>query len=224
MQSKIKVLLIDDDEMVCAVLPKALKNRDILADVVGDTSQARDRMAGEGYDMLLLDVTMPGQSGLQFLEEIRDAGDAVPVVMVTSDNAQSSRMKGFELGADDYVTKPFEPDELAARIKAVFRRSRLLPIVQIRDLLVDFGHRTVTRGDSRIDLSPREFEVLIALIEVRGAVLSRKRLLEQVWNVDFEPGTAMVEVQIARLRKKIDTEEHSVIQTVPGKGYCIPRN
>ena len=220
----ITALLIDDDEMIRAVLPAALEPRGIHIEVASDAEQARQCIAkkARGYDVLLLDVSMPGESGLEFLSQLRETGDRTPVLMVTSDSALDSRVRGLELGADDYVIKPFEPDELAARVKAVVRRSQMLPIVLVQDLTVDLARRTVMRGETRIELSPREFDVFMALVEARGEPLSRQQLLEQIWDVHFEPGTAMVEVQIARLRKKIDTETQSVIETVPGSGYRIP--
>jgi len=227
MQSMIRALLVDDDEMVCAVLPSALLHRGIAADVVSDTQQAKISVGNKAippYDVLLLDVTMPGQSGLEFLEELRNSGDDTPVIMVTSDTAHSSRMRGFDLGADDYVTKPFEPDELAARINAVVRRTQRLPILQVKDLTIDVAHRSVLRGEDPIELSPREFDVFMALIEARGDTLSRQQLLEQIWDVHFEPGTAIVEVQIARLRKKVESGQHKVIETVKGSGYRITRD
>lgn len=220
----INVLLVDDDEMIRSILPSALKRHGISMEVAEDCADAKSRLGDTGtrpFDVILLDITMPGQTGIEYLEELRASGDQTPVIMVTSMSAHTARMEGFQLGADDYVVKPFQPDELAERVKAVIRRSQTLPIMHVKGLHIDVAHRSVQRSDKKVDLSPREFELLMALVEAKGDTLSRQQLLEQIWDVHHEPGTAVVEVQVARLRKKVDSKDNPVIQTVPGEGYRI---
>lgn len=202
-------------------MQRGLRESDIEC-AVAETAEAGLEQLGETppgpFDLVLLDVMLPGQSGWEFLQEIRDRGFHVPVIFLTARHGVSERVQGFELGADDYVIKPFDFAELLARIKAVIRRRMALPVLEVRGLVLDLAGRTVGVGGRRFDLSPREFEMLRALVEEREVALSRTALLRRVWNLDFDPGTNVVEVLVRRLRTKIGA---SWIVTVSGEGYRL---
>lgn len=176
---------------------------------------------GEGYfDVILLDVALPGESGWDFLDSLRDSGNTTPVIFLTGSRALEERVRGLRLGADDYVVKPFETDELMARIEVVLRRQPASEL-EVGDLMIDLKRRLVQSGDRRIELSPRGFDLLRELAEARGRALSKDELLRRVWDIEFDPGTNVVEVQVARLRKKLQDHGASRIETVMGKGYRL---
>jgi two-component system copper resistance phosphate regulon response regulator CusR len=173
------------------------------------------------FDLILLDVMMPGRSGWDLLEELRGCGDATPVIFVTARHEVDERVRGLRLGADDYVIKPFDLAELLARIHAVLRRRGAPTLVQVGDLRIDLVRRNVEDAGRRIELSALEFSLLRALAEAKGRVLSRRELLRQVWDIDFETGTNAVDVQVARLRRKIGKSGPLLVQTVVGQGYRL---
>ncbi|MEM7516970.1 MAG: response regulator transcription factor, partial [Planctomycetota bacterium] len=161
------------------------------------------------------------------LEDLRASGNVTPVIFVTASEGVENRVRGLRSGADDYIIKPFSPEELIARIEAVDRRQHVLPVIQVADLSVDMGRRTAERGGTRIDISPREYDLLVALLEARGATCSRAELLDKVWGIQEDTGTNVVEVQVARLRRKIDKGQTPLIHTVTGIGYRLtdqPKN
>jgi len=217
----VRVLLIDDDAEVRGVLPAALQRRGIQTRAVEGVADARSCMASESFDALLLDIAMPGTSGMEFLADLRQTGYRDPVILVSAHEAVQERVKGLALGADDYVVKPFDPEELVERIRAVVRRNRRVPVLTRGDLVVDVGRRSVRRAGRKVELSPREFDVLLVLLEADGEVVTRDQLLREVWDMPAEPGTTMVEVQITRLRKKLDRDSPHLIQTVVGRGYRL---
>src|SRR5262245_46665952 len=171
--------------------------------------------------MILLDVMMPALSGWELLHDLREHGRETPVIFVTARDAVEERVKGLRLGADDYVIKPFAFSELLARIEAVIRRRQSLAPIEVFDLRLDLARRQVRRGDRSIDLSPREFDLLLALVRAGGRVLSRSELLREVWSIEFDPGTNVVDVHIGRLRRKVDRHGPPLIQTVRGEGYRL---
>ena len=216
-----KVLIIDDDPGVRQLVRTVLERRGFEAVPVASASEAKLKLIEDpgSLDLILLDISMPGQSGWDFMGDLRAGGDETPVIFLTAHHRVDERVKGFELGADDYVLKPFEPSELIARIEAVERRRNILPVITFGDLRVDMAHRIVERSGTRIECSPREFEVLGALLEAKGRTLSKAELLRTVWGMDDDPGTKVVEVQVARLRRKLDQGQDSMIETVLGEGY-----
>lgn len=214
------VLLIDDEDPIREYVRTVLEKEGIACVAVGDTESARARLSEEdSFDVILLDVTMPRESGWDFLEYLRDAGDETPVIFLTGHGSTEERVRGLNLGADDYVAKPFEATELLARIDAVVRRSKQIPLIEVGDLKLDLARRIVSRAGRRVDVSPREFDVLQALVEAKGEVVSRADLLKRIWGIEFDPGTNVVEVQVARLRKKLQRTGPPVIETVVGRGY-----
>ncbi|MFT5050821.1 MAG: two-component system OmpR family response regulator [Chlamydiales bacterium] len=173
------------------------------------------------FDVILLDVSMPEQDGWQFIEDLREANDNTPVIFLSGNKGVGAKVKGLELGADDYIEKPFASEELLARMDAVVRRRNTLPVLSLGDLQLDLGHRTVRRGGVRIDLSPTEFDLLHCLVAGRGETISKSELLESVWGIHSDPGTKVVEVHISRLRAKIDRTEPHLIETVVRRGYRL---
>lgn len=176
------------------------------------------------FDLVLLDVDMPGMTGWELLMEIREKGDEVPVIFVTGSTQPPDRVRGLHMGADDYVNKPVNFDELLARVDAVLRRRRSLPTLEFGDLRMDLARRKVERGARDVELSPREYDLLFALVEADGEPLSRERLLREVWGLDFDPETNVVDVHIGRLRKKLAGSGHALIETVRGQGYRAVRD
>ncbi len=215
-------MIVDDDSKFRRYISRGLEDSGIACRTAEEPDEARRLLGQAGpFDLILLDVMMPGRTGWEFLGELREAGIETPVIFLTARQAVEERIKGLRLGADDYIIKPFEFNELLARIEAVVRRRQALPTLELADLRLDLASRTVERGGVRVDMSPQEFDLLRALVESRGKVLSRAQLLKSVWNIDFDPKTNVVQVQIARLRRKIDCFDPPLIQTIIGKGYRI---
>lgn len=221
-----RILIVDDEPGVRRYVERALALHGTEGHAVATTSEAQDLLRREDYDAILLDIAMPGETGWEFLERLRAEGDETPVIFLTAHQSLDERVRGLRLGADDYVAKPFQPEELVARLEAVLRRRRSLPVLHVGPLKMDIGRRSVEVDGARIELSPREFDVLVELARAEGRVLSREKLLRSVWAIDFEPGTKVVEVQVARLRRKLGRGTRSdLVQTVVGEGYrlAVPR-
>lgn len=216
-----KVLIIDDDPGVRKFLARVLDVHGWESEAVARPSEARPVLAEADFDAILLDVSMPGETGWEFLEAIRAEGDDTPVIFLTAHQTVEERVRGLRLGADDYVVKPFEPDELIARLEAVYRRRHSMPVLTVGPLRIDLARRVVELDGERIEISPREFEVLGELVQARGQTLSKAELLRRVWGIDFDPGTKVVEVQVARLRRKLARTGGQLIQTVIGEGYRL---
>ena len=217
------LLIIDDETDVRALLRQILEEAEHTCQEAADATAALECLREQDgkLDAILLDVRMPGQSGIELLDEIRELGDETPVLFVTGNEAVEDRVLGLQKGADDYLTKPFSPEELLARIEAVVRRRHSLPRLVVGELSVDLGRRVVKRQGERIDVSPREFDLLRELVEAQGQVRSREELLANVWGIERDTGTNVVEVQIARLRRKIDRGHDPMILTVAGEGYRL---
>lgn len=218
-----KLLIVDDDPQILSYVQRLLEDHGIecVAAPAADEALSILAKAESPFDVILLDVSLPGRSGWEIIDDLRAGGDETPVIFLTGHHAVEERVKGFELGADDYIIKPFEAIELLARVEAVVRRRQSLPVLVLGDLRLDLGRRFASREGERIDVSPREFDLLHALMEAKGGVLSRTQLLRDVWGLNFDPGTKVVEVQVARLRRKIDRTGTPMIQTLVGQGYRI---
>jgi DNA-binding response OmpR family regulator len=176
------------------------------------------------YDALVLDIMLPGRDGLSILRNLRERRMSVPVILLTARSELNERLEGLNLGADDYLTKPFYIEELIARLQAVVRRAAGTPqsLLAIEDLSVNLLTREVKRGERKIELTPREFALLEQLVRSPGRVFTRPQICEQVWNYDFDPGTNLVDVYVQRLRKKIDGEAPvKLIETIRGVGYRL---
>jgi DNA-binding response OmpR family regulator len=222
-----RVLVIDDEPAFLVFVRAALEAAGIDY-VAAESAEEGLALLGERthgtFDLVLLDIGLPGKSGWDVLMEVRERGDEVPVIFVTSRTPLAERVRGLELGADDYVVKPVEFDELIARMHAVLRRRRALTPIDYGDVHIDLARRRVRRTGHDVSLTPREYDLLLALVQADGAVCTREDLLRVVWDLEFNPGTNAVDVHIGRLRKKIDRHGRMAIETVWGEGYRIVRH
>jgi len=221
-----RVLLVEDQEKIASFVRKALVEHGFTVELVEEGEEAYLRAQRERYDVIVLDIMLPGRDGLSILRNLREQQNPVPVILLTARTGLSERLEGLNLGADDYVTKPFYAEELIARIHAVTRRvsGDQLSILQAEDLTVNLITREVQRGDRPIDLTAREFCLLEYLMRSPGRVFPRTQILEHVWGYDFDPSSNVVDVYIQRLRKKLDpTGEGQFIETVRAVGYRFRR-
>jgi two-component system, OmpR family, response regulator len=219
-----KILVIEDDPTVGQYVKRGLEEQRWGVDLVTDGEEGERRAAAEPYDLVVLDMRLPGRSGMEVLHSIRARGFERPVLVLTAQDAVDAKVEAFRAGADDYVTKPFAFEELLARVEALSRRTPTMsaPVLRIADLAVDKNTRTVTRGGEPIELTPKEYTVLEYLMRHAGRVMSRTLITEYAWGYHFDPGTNIVDVVINHLRKKIDTAGAvKLIHTVRGVGYVV---
>ena len=219
-----KILVIEDEPKAAAYLKKGLNESGFVVDVAVDGEQGLQLGSSNGYDLIILDVMLPRRDGWSVLAELRKSAVATPVLFLTAKDAVLDRVKGLELGADDYLVKPFAFSELIARIRSILRRgqSRSQDVIQIADLEVDLIRHRAARGGKRMDLTPKEFSLLSLLVRRSGEVLSRTLIAEKVWDMNFDSGTNVVDVHVRRLRAKLDDPyEVKLIQTVRGVGYVL---
>ena len=221
------VLVAEDEIRVRAFVCRGLREDGFLVDEAADGPSALAALEKGGVDLLLLDWMLPGLSGLEVLQRMRQHGDVTPVVMLTARDAVADRTFALNQGADDFIVKPFAFEELLARVRAVLRRSegRKSPILSCADLVVDPARRTVVRAGKELRLTAREFALLQFLLEHQGEVVSRTRIVEAVWDHDFETFSNVVEVYIRYLRNKVDEPfGERLIHTVRGSGYVLRLN
>lgn len=219
-----RVLLAEDEKKVCQFVRKALQENGFTVDPVHDGESALETAITGSYDVIVLDIMMPGKDGLSVLRMLRAARNSTPILLLTARGEVSERVEGLELGADDYVAKPFAMRELVARVNALARRANgeRATALRVADLTMNLLTREVTRGGQKIELAVREFELLDYLMRYPGRVLSRTSICEHVWNHHFDTGTNVVDVYINRLRRKIDDfHEAKLLQTVRGVGYML---
>jgi two-component system, OmpR family, copper resistance phosphate regulon response regulator CusR len=221
-----KILIIEDEPQVVEFLKKGLNEKGYETKVAYDGHMG-ERLALKGdFDLIILDVVLPNINGYDLCKRIREKGLQVPVLMLTALGTTDDKVTGFDAGADDYLVKPFEFDELLARINALARRSsgtiQTSKAIKIADLSLDLDKKSATRQNKKIELTGKEFELLEFLMKNRGRVLSRVEIAEKVWEITFETGTNVVDVYISILRKKIDRDfEQKLIHTRIGLGYYI---
>lgn len=219
-----QLLLVDDDPKFRSFMQRGLQESGMRIETAQSGEEATRLLEERGpgaFDLLLLDVMLPQSSGWDVLERLRKRGDPTPVIFLTARSAVEERVKGLRLGADDYVIKPFEFSELLARIEAVRRRHTTPSALSVGKLRLDLEHRRVECGRVRIEMSPREFELLLTMARAKGRVLSREELLEKVWGMQFDPGTNVVNVLVARLRRRLEPWAPDMIRTVVGEGYML---
>ncbi len=224
--SGMKVLVVEDDPKIRSFIHRGLKEQGFAVQVCGDGDEGLSHAISASHDAIVLDVMLPGRDGLSLLRELRERKNAVPVVLLTARSSLAERVEGLDLGADDYLTKPFYMEELIARLHAVVRRTsgEPLSVLQVEDLIVDLIRREVRRGEDEIELTAREFNLLQLLMRSPGRVLTRTQILEHVWGYDFDPQTNVVDVYIRRVRRKIDRDgSPSLIEAVRGVGYRLRR-
>lgn len=219
-----KVLVVEDDLTVGHFVKRGLEEQRMNVDLVDDGLQGLERASRGEYDVIVLDLRLPGMNGVEVLRTLRDRGIDTPVLVLTAQDAVDSKVQALRTGADDYVTKPFSFEELLARVEALGRRPREIvsPTFRIGDLSVDTASRQVKRGEDVVDLTPKEYAVLEYLVRNEGRVLSRTLITEYAWGYNFDPGTNVVDVVINRLRKKIGQRAaNPLIHTVRGVGYVM---
>ena len=220
-----KVLVIEDDPTVGPFIKRGLEEQRWSVDLVADGEEGEALARSQPYDLIVLDLRLPGRSGQQVLRNLRARGFEKPVLVLTAQDAIDAKVETLRAGADDYVTKPFAFEELLARVEALARRPRAIvsPRITVADLVVDLAAREVTRGGRPVELTPKEFLVLEYLARHAGRVLSRTLITEYAWGYHFDPGTNIVDVVINHLRKKVDGagNKKKLITTVRGVGYVI---
>ena len=219
-----RILIAEDEPDLQKVLMNRLKAENYSVDACGNGNDALDYISIASYDLIVLDIMMPGISGLEVLKHIRSEGNHTPVLLLTAKDTVEDRVKGLDLGADDYLIKPFAFDELLARIRVLMRRQTgsVSNVYEIDDLVVDCNTRKVTRQDQNIELSSKEFAILEYMIRNKDIVLSRDNIEQHVWNYDYEGGSNIVDVYIRYLRRKIDKDfDTKLIHTIRGSGYVL---
>jgi DNA-binding response OmpR family regulator len=219
-----KILVIEDDPTVGEFVRRGLEEQRWQADLVNNGLEGERMALSQPYDLIVLDMRLPGRNGLDVLRTLRARGFERPVLVLTAQDAVDAKVETLRAGADDYVTKPFAFEELLARVEALLRRPRAMasPLLRVGDLALDQGTRDVQRGEELIELTPKEFAVLEYLMRHAGRVMSRTLITEYAWGYHFDPGTNIVDVVINHLRKKIDAKfEKKLITTVRGVGYMI---
>ena len=217
-----KVLVVEDEKKIASFIRKGLEERGFVVDVSERGDEGYTLATTRSYDALVLDIMLPGRDGLSILRSLREQKLAVPVILLTARGELSERVEGLNLGADDYLTKPFFLDELVARLHVVTRRRSgdQRSILQAGDLSVNLLTRAATRGAEKVELTTREFALLTYLMRSPGRVFTRTQICEHVWNYHHDPGTNLVDVYVQRVRKKIGEEPgRPLIETVRGIGY-----
>jgi len=217
------ILVVDDERNIVELVRLYLEKEGFTVVAAGDGEQALAQYERTGPDLVVLDVMLPKMDGFEVCRELRRRGD-VPILMLTARSEDIDAIVGLELGADDYVTKPFNPQALVARVKAILRRTEVTAKggrpIQVGDLRIDPRRREASVGDRRLDLRAREFDLLAALARDPGVVLSRDALLEDVWGTDFPGETRTVDVHVAEVRKKLG-ENGPQVETIRGIGYRL---
>jgi two-component system, OmpR family, response regulator len=222
MIQEMRILVVEDEKRLAQLIRKGLRENGFVVDVLHHGDEALQVILSTPFDAVVMDVMLPGRDGLSILRQARDKGNRVPLLLLTARGEVNERVEGLNLGADDYMAKPFSVDELAARLRALIRRGtgENLTLYKIQDLVLDTAKRNVRRGERKIELTSREFSLLEYLMRSPGRVFTRTQICEHVWDYQFDPGTNLVDVYIQRLRRKIDdNEEVPLIQTVRGTGY-----
>lgn len=224
-ESDVKILVVEDEPKTGDYLHKGLSEAGFVVDLARDGFDGLHLALTEAYGLAILDVMLPGIDGWQVLQGIRKAGKEIPVLFLTARDSVDDRVKGLELGADDYLVKPFAFAELLARVRTLLRRgtkAREDDVLRIADLELDLRRRRVTRGGRKIDLTSKEFSLLELLLRRRGEVLPRSLIASQVWDMNFDSDTNIIEVAIRRLRSKVDDGfELKLIRTARGMGYVL---
>lgn len=219
-----RLLVVEDEKKVASFIKKGLEEEGYVVDLAYDGESGLELALEKVHDLIVLDVHLPKKSGLRLLQELRAEKVNTPVLLLTVRAAVEDKVLGLDAGADDYLTKPFAFQELLARVRALLRRRAEAEAVVLRvaDLTLDPARRLVSRGDEKIELTPREFTLLDYLMRNPGRVLTRTMIAERVWGYDFDPVTNVIDVYVNYLRKKVDADrEPKLIHTVRGVGYVL---
>ncbi len=218
------VLIVEDEQKIAAFLRRGLTENGFVVDVAEDGEQGLEYALARKMDLIILDVALPKRDGWSLIAELRKAEIHTPVLFLTARDSVPDRVKGFDLGADDYLIKPFHFSELLARVRSLLRRSpeRREEIVTVGELEIDPRRHKVTRAGSVLNLTPKEFSLLLFLASSAGDIVSRTEIVEQVWDINFDTGTNVVDVMMRRLRAKVDDPfETKMIHTIRGVGYVL---
>lgn len=219
-----RILVVEDDQKLAGVIRQGLKERGYAIDTVEDGAQGLELALATDYDAIILDVMLPSRSGFDVLKDLRARHRTTPVLMLSARGAVDDRVRGLDLGADDYLAKPFSFQELLARLRAITRRPPAEPVTVLAaaDLTLDTVHHKVRRGDREIELTAKEFALLEYLLRKKDVVVTRGMILDRVWDLNYDGGSNLVEVYINYLRRKIDEHfEPKLIHTVRGTGYVL---
>jgi two-component system copper resistance phosphate regulon response regulator CusR len=222
-----RILVIEDEAKTSQFLKKGFSERSVIADVADEGEEGLHRALTGEYDLIVLDVMLPKRDGWSVIAELRRRGKETPVIMLTARDAVPDRIRGLELGVDDYLVKPFSFSELYARIHTILRRGPTLKheVLHVADLEVDLVGQRATRSGKRLDLTQKEFAILSLLVRKSGEVITKFRIAEQVWNTDFDSFgkiANIIDVHMARLRAKVDDPfERKLIHTIRGMGYVL---
>jgi len=220
----VKILVIEDDRTVGQYVKRGLEEHGYHADLVDDGMEGLRLASGGSYELLVLDLRLPGMTGLEVLRTLRDRGNTVPILVLTAQDALDFKVTALRSGADDYVTKPFAFEELLARVEALGRRPPQLtsPVLKVADLALNTATREVARAGTPVELTPKEYAVLEYLMRHSPRVMSRTLITEYAWDYHFDPGTNIVDVVINRIRKKVDSgSPRKLVHTVRGVGYVV---
>ena len=219
-----RILVVEDNARIAAFLQKGLREEGYVVEVAGDGDTAFQKATTQGFDAAVVDVMIPGRSGVELVRDLRELQVPLPVLMLTARDRTEDKVAGLDAGADDYLTKPFEFSELSARLRALLRRAAgtgAPAVLRAGDVEMDPAAREVRRAGRAVELTPREYALLEYLLRNAGRPLSRAALMEHVWGIRFDPGTNIVDVCINALRTKLDDRDRGLIQTVRGVGYAI---
>lgn len=219
-----RILIVEDEKQLNSALVRTFEREHYKVDSCFDGEDAQNYIAFAEYDAIILDLMLPKVNGLEVLKNLRRAQNLTPTLLLTARDSIEDRVNGLDAGADDYLTKPFAMDELLARVRAMIRRAseQCNDIIRIADLTIDQRSRLVSRGGKSIDLTVKEFDVLLCLAHNIGRILSRERIARHVWNYDYDGGSNIIDVYIRYLRRKIDEDfEVKLIHTKRGVGYVL---
>jgi two-component system OmpR family response regulator len=226
--TSMRILVVEDEPRMAALIRQGLEEDDYAVDTVDNGPEVFDWVDSVTYDIIVLDIMLPGMDGLAVCRELRARGHTIPILMLTARDAISDRVNGLDAGADDYLVKPFAIEELTARLRALARREGPSKTIQLQvgDLILDTATKRASRGNRPIKrLTSKEYILLETLMRHPGQVLTRDQIIDHVWNMEFESGSKLIEVYISSLRKKIDAgHDLKLIQTVRGLGYRISAN
>jgi len=221
----VKLLLVEDDAQTALAVGALLEREDIAVEHACNGEVALQRVGDPAIDIVVLDRMLPGMSGVEVLERMRRAGVEKPVLMLSALGRAEQRIEGLDGGADDYLAKPFEPDELVARVRALFRRTTVQarqPVLIHGDIELQVRARTAHRAGRHLGLSPKEFELLKYLMEHAGEIVTREMMLRHVWKLNFDPQTNVVDVNLVRLRRKLEEGFGATcLETIRGQGYRL---
>lgn len=225
MEKKYRILLVEDEVKLAQIIKDELSRAGYRIDIASDGNEASRLFTQTEYGLVILDINIPAKNGLVLCKEFREVNKKVPIIMLTAVGEIQDKIEAFNIGADDYLVKPFHFDELFVRVKALLKRSEPMDEsdrIVVEDLVIDFRNKSVERAGNAINLTAKEFTLLVLLARNKERVISKQEILEKVWDLSFDTGTNTIEVYISFLRNKIDKPyERKLIYTKPGFGYYI---